>query len=125
MTGRIPSRGSDQFNLRLPEGMRDRLRDAAEANGRSMNAEIVARIEGSFEAQAADPLQDEQIRNSIRDIAYEFANGAVQQSLAFLMKTFEELDVPLEKRLKILEEAPSAKRNEITPVQSVNDRTKP
>lgn len=38
-------RGSDQFMVRLPEGIRDKIAVAAEANGRSMNAEIVARIE--------------------------------------------------------------------------------
>ena len=31
--------------IRLPDGMRDELKEAAEQNGRSMNAEIVARIE--------------------------------------------------------------------------------
>lgn len=35
--------------LRLPDGMRDRIKAAAEANSRSMNAEIVARLGASFE----------------------------------------------------------------------------
>jgi len=39
-------RGSDQFRLRLPDGLRDQIRDAAEASGRSMNAEIVHRLTG-------------------------------------------------------------------------------
>ena len=42
---RISSRGSDQFPVRFPEGMRDRIKADAEANGRSMNSEIVARLE--------------------------------------------------------------------------------
>ena len=42
----------DKFMLRLPDGMRDRIRVAAEANNRSMNAEIVARLEGSLELEA-------------------------------------------------------------------------
>jgi plasmid stability protein len=42
-------RGSEQVMIRLPDGMRDRLKDAAERNARSMNAEIVARLEESFE----------------------------------------------------------------------------
>lgn len=41
----VPSRGSDQFVVRFPEGMRDNIKNAAEINGRSMNAEIVARLE--------------------------------------------------------------------------------
>lgn len=40
-----PSRGSDQFPLRLPDGMRDKLKSAAEKEGRSMNAEIVSRLD--------------------------------------------------------------------------------
>lgn len=35
----------DKYVIRFPEGMRDQLKAAAEKNNRSMNAEIVARIE--------------------------------------------------------------------------------
>ena len=38
----------DQYMLRLPDGMRDRIKEAAASNNRSMNAEIVARLEASF-----------------------------------------------------------------------------
>ena len=38
----------DKFMLRLPDGMRERIREAAEQNKRSMNAEIIARLEASF-----------------------------------------------------------------------------
>lgn len=34
--------------LRFPDGVRDRIAEAAKANNRSMNAEIVARIERSL-----------------------------------------------------------------------------
>lgn len=37
-----------QVNFRFPGDLRDRIKAAAEANNRSMNAEIVARLEGSF-----------------------------------------------------------------------------
>ena len=47
-------RGSEAFMLRLPDGLRDRIRAAAEAEGRSMNAEIVAALEARFpEPEAA------------------------------------------------------------------------
>lgn len=49
-----PSDLADKFMLRLPDGMRDRIAEAAEANKRSMNAEIVARLEGSFSASHTD-----------------------------------------------------------------------
>jgi hypothetical protein len=42
-------RGSDQFMVRMPPGMRSALSQEAERSGRSMNAEIVARLDASFE----------------------------------------------------------------------------
>lgn len=41
-------RESDKFMLRLPDGMRDRIKVAAESNNRSMNAEIVATLEEKY-----------------------------------------------------------------------------
>ncbi|MGE0524375.1 MAG: Arc family DNA-binding protein [Variibacter sp.] len=38
-------RGSDQFVVRFPAGMRDRVAAMAANNGRSMNAEIIAAVE--------------------------------------------------------------------------------
>ncbi|MBD9640764.1 Arc family DNA-binding protein [Ensifer sp. ENS07] len=58
-------RGSDQFPLRLPDGLRERIKRHADHNGRSMNSEIVQLIEsGLFEAdmalmeQGLEPLRD-------------------------------------------------------------------
>jgi hypothetical protein len=41
-------RDSDKFMLRLPDGMREQISLAAEANARSMNSEIVARLSESL-----------------------------------------------------------------------------
>ncbi|MDK3020956.1 Arc family DNA-binding protein [Pseudodonghicola flavimaris] len=41
---------TDKFMLRLPDGMRGRIKAAAEANNRSMNAEIVATLEEKYPA---------------------------------------------------------------------------
>lgn len=57
---RVPSRGSDQFVVRFPEGMRDHLKRMAERYGRSMNAEILYRLEESL---ARDQWMDEQTRD--------------------------------------------------------------
>ena len=43
-----PARGSDQFPLRLPDGMRDRVKASAERNGRSMNTEIIMALDAAF-----------------------------------------------------------------------------
>lgn len=50
MTQDTPSRSLDKVIVRLPDGMRERIREVAEKNNRSMNAEIVARLDQSFEA---------------------------------------------------------------------------
>ena len=42
-------RFADKFALRMPDGMRDQIAAVAEANNRSMNAEIVARLEASLQ----------------------------------------------------------------------------
>jgi predicted HicB family RNase H-like nuclease len=44
---KYPSDKQAQFMLRLPDGMRERLKETAAENGRSMNAEIVERLEAS------------------------------------------------------------------------------
>jgi hypothetical protein len=42
---KIAGRGSDQYMLRLPAGMREAITKRAMENGRSINTEIVAAIE--------------------------------------------------------------------------------
>lgn len=46
------NRDSDKFMLRLPEGMRQAIKEAAIKSGRSMNAEIVHRLEASFRSSS-------------------------------------------------------------------------
>jgi hypothetical protein len=50
------SRTSDRFALRLPEGMRDKLVEAA--NGRSLNDEIIQRLTQSLERDEMQKLSD-------------------------------------------------------------------
>lgn len=50
-----PSRVADQFLVRMPDGMRDRLAAEADRSGRSMNAEIVHRLQASLDKQADTP----------------------------------------------------------------------
>lgn len=44
-----PSETADRFIVRFPEGMRDRLKAIAAENGRSLNAEIVYRLQTTLE----------------------------------------------------------------------------
>ena len=59
MTNNTVGRGSDQFSLRFPDGMRDELKEAAKANGRSMNAEIIARLEAYTDSPSNSNSLDE------------------------------------------------------------------
>lgn len=43
-----PSDKADKVLVRMPDGMRDRLKAAAKMNKRTMNAEIIARLEESW-----------------------------------------------------------------------------
>ncbi|WP_085785995.1 Arc family DNA-binding protein [Ketogulonicigenium robustum] len=47
-------RGAEQYTVRFPDGLRDRIKAAAEANNRSMNAEIVATLEEKYPAPKMD-----------------------------------------------------------------------
>ena len=64
MVGLI-TRESDKFMLRLPDGMRERIKRSAEGSRRSMNAEIVDMIEDGLarveylEVQSASGIDTE------------------------------------------------------------------
>lgn len=48
---------SEDVKARLPVALKKRIKIAAAETGRSMNAEIVARLEQSFELPAADRVK--------------------------------------------------------------------
>lgn len=56
-----PSQSQDKFVLRLPDGMRDKISGLAKAAGRTMNAEIVQRLEQTLIREAFDPLDFEEL----------------------------------------------------------------
>lgn len=54
--GAQAKKGPDKFNLRMPPGMRERVKKAKDKNGRSMNSELIARLETSFDFEPAELL---------------------------------------------------------------------
>lgn len=46
------AREDPEVRLRLATALKDRIAEAAKANNRSMNSEVVARLEGSFSTEA-------------------------------------------------------------------------
>lgn len=53
---KFPSEAADRFQVRLPAGLREQIKADAEAAGRSMNAEIVMRLEAPAEQRAIDEV---------------------------------------------------------------------
>jgi plasmid stability protein len=49
----------DQYMLRFPDGMRDRLKALAAANNRSLNAEIISRLEDTLAFDDSSPTKDD------------------------------------------------------------------
>ena len=62
MSNNVQHQFKDRYMLRLPDGMRDRIKAAAEANNRSMNAEIVATLEDKY----PDPFSFTALVNLLR-----------------------------------------------------------
>lgn len=54
------SKQSDQFPLRLPPGLRDLVREAADQNNRSMNSEIVTVLQRAMNAHPENEKADAQ-----------------------------------------------------------------
>jgi hypothetical protein len=56
------ARDDPQVNLRLPAALKERLDEASEQNKRSLTAEVVARLEESFERELGvlrQPVDDQ------------------------------------------------------------------
>ncbi|HGJ5869401.1 MULTISPECIES: Arc family DNA-binding protein [Arsenophonus] len=46
---KFPSQTQDKFTVRFPDGMRDAIAKRAEANGRSMNSEIIKILQNTLD----------------------------------------------------------------------------
>lgn len=79
-----PSEKQERFIVRFPDGMRDRIREAAEANNRSMNAEIIHRLNESFLSEEAGTGNLDEIEPS--SWAKHLAQPGNQKELELLLK---------------------------------------
>ncbi|MBY3268642.1 Arc family DNA-binding protein [Rhizobium laguerreae] len=52
----------DQFQLRLPQGLRERIKEHAERNRRSLNSEIIVCLEKALGSTSEEPRNGDQIR---------------------------------------------------------------
>jgi hypothetical protein len=90
-----PGRGSEQFVLRLPEGMRDQIKASAEDSGRSMNQEIITVLEEYFPS----PPTDDEIIHDIKhilsldpDLTASMNRHNLQAALTALLERFMPID---------------------------------
>lgn len=51
------ARNDPQVNLRMPEGLKEKLQAASDENGRSLTAEIIQRLAASFDVEREAALQ--------------------------------------------------------------------
>ncbi|MEY0334893.1 Arc family DNA-binding protein [Providencia rettgeri] len=54
---KYPSQTQDKFTVRFPDGMRDAVAKRAEANGRSMNSEIIQIIQDAMDTDLDQKLK--------------------------------------------------------------------
>lgn len=79
----VNRRNPDQYLLRLPPGLRDQIQADADRNGRSMNAEIIARLSGT-----QDNLRDQIAMAALTGLiasghtAYDLADSDQQAAYA-------------------------------------------
>lgn len=78
-----PSQTQDRYIVRFPEGMRDQIAEAAKANNRSMNAEIVARLEATFDGSLLTIPQ-------AQDLASKVAEQVTDQVIARIIDPLDE-----------------------------------
>jgi len=84
------SRTADKFVVRLPNGMRDRIAEVARTQHRSMNSEIIARLENSLENDSQQVHSDNlrldspEISQYERELLMRFRQLAQRQQNALL-----------------------------------------
>lgn len=107
-----PSDVADKVLVRMPDGMRDRLKALGKANNRTLNAEIVARLEASMSQQPqAHPslLPQFQMVNSGVQLADTAARLVlIEKPDLKNADSFELLIKTLEATLKVGQVAPGA-----------------
>lgn len=96
---KLPIQPQDKYVLRLPDGMRDEIKAAADANGRSMNAEIINRLSESL---AKATLGDGERRDYERRILVALDNEArLKDTLTRAFAALDKEDIQKAKELLI------------------------
>lgn len=78
-----------QYKLRLSEELRDKIKESAKAHNRSMNADIVARLESSFAINETYfpgyiPGYDSGVRHTISDELFDGTGLTKEEFIEFV-----------------------------------------
>lgn len=84
----------DKFMLRFPDGMRDRLKAEAAKNNRSMNAEIISRLEETLRIDSDAPVKSAQTGGDPTETSIDAAYRLVDELLALRSRLDALLDDP-------------------------------
>jgi plasmid stability protein len=74
----------DRYMLRLPDGMRQRIKQVASNNGRSMNAEIVATLEKAYPPKTIDVNALSELLGTLIDLHPSDGQTAYNQHLEYI-----------------------------------------
>ena len=94
----LTNRNSDKFMLRLPDGMRDAIAEFAKQSGRSMNAEIVYRLQQSIE-------EDQANTGSIQQMEFRIVDPSIGKGPQKIFNALDEMEKILLNTKKMLEDA--------------------
>lgn len=75
------ARNDPQMNIRLPLDLKERIEAAAKAGNRSMNAEIVSRLERTFEVLIPFRIEGDAVPEAAEAFLARFAQDIVEQTL--------------------------------------------
>ncbi|MDB5522807.1 MAG: Arc family DNA-binding protein [Rhizobium sp.] len=70
----IGMRGDDSLNIRLPDGLRDRIKSAAYKNGHSMNTAIIMLLEEAFPASIEPESVNQALLTASQNVAIQWAD---------------------------------------------------
>ena len=92
------ARTDPQFNVRMPADLKEKIEEAAKENGRSMNAEIVYRLQKSIEEDQAET-------GGIQQMEFRIVDPSIGKGPQKIYSALEEMEKILTGTLKMLEEA--------------------
>ena len=92
------ARTDPQFNVRMPADLKEKIEEAAKENGRSMNAEIVYRLQKSIEEDQAEI-------GGIQQMEFRIVDPSIGKGPQKIFNALDEMEKILLNTKKMLEDA--------------------